>query len=168
MTDGVRGCLLIFLQVATARAVTLIGQLGGQERVDDVKTIYCLPVRWGPGLSWGDSFRTPRGVRGRQPWGQAPRERLECSGSCLSPVCLEVLVGSGGGAGGGGRGVGWCLLLSGQGIAWSDLEFKQSGPQFELLLLGEAEKENRRGGKSHPCPLRLNVGPRELSFETYA
>ena len=52
--------MLIFPQVATPRAVTLIGQLGGQgEQGMGVKTIYCLPVHWGPGLSWGkEAIRT--------------------------------------------------------------------------------------------------------------
>ena len=99
--------------------------------VDDVKTIYCLPVRWGPGLSWGDTFRTPVVSERRQSWGAGvPRERLECSGTCLGPVCLEVLVGVRGGA------VVYCW--SGQGIAWSDLEsLNKSGPQFELLCCWE-------------------------------
>ena len=131
--------------------------------MDDVKTIYCLPVRWGPGLSWGDTFRTPVVSERRQSWAAGvPRERLECSGSCLGPVCLEVLVGVRGGA------VVYCW--SGQGIAWSDLEsLNKSGPQFELLCCWEKLRRKQEvGEKSHLCPLRLSVGPRELSYEMYA
>lgn len=55
---------------------------------------------------------------------------------------------------------------SGQGDCLGDLEsLNNQGPSFELLCCwGEAEKETGSGGKDHPCPLRLNVGPRELSF----
>lgn len=76
--------------------------------VDDVKTIFLPPSPLGTRAQLGDTFRTPVVSEWRQSWGAGvPRERLECSGTCLGPVCLEVLVGV--------RVGGGCLLLEWSG-----------------------------------------------------